>query len=164
MKHDYSIPNMAIEEIEKLCQLYLDCQLTVLEEKELELLLLKSHFDSPVINETRDLMMVSYKLKLDESSKQSKPFNRKYFTIGGRIAACVAISIGIFMFLLKSKHSSSTGNYECVAYVSGTKVSDEDAKKIVHANAMKVEKFMSFMDEQEAREELKVKQYMDKIK
>ena len=45
-----------IEEAERLCQLYTDCQLSVLEETELEFVLSQAELDSPMIQDTRKLM------------------------------------------------------------------------------------------------------------
>ncbi len=56
MKHPEN--QFTIEEVEKLCQLYMDCQLSVLEETELEYVLMQSDFDSPLINETKEIMAV----------------------------------------------------------------------------------------------------------
>ena len=63
----------SIEEVERLCQLYIDCQLSVLEEAELEYVLRHCHFASTIINETKDLMAISRTLKL-KAAKQHKGF------------------------------------------------------------------------------------------
>ena len=80
------------EEVERLCQLYIDCQLSVLEEAELEYVLRHCHFASTIINETKDLMAISRTLKL-KAAKQHKGF----FALPLRVAACVAMALGIYI-------------------------------------------------------------------
>ena len=51
--------HITVEEAEQLCRLYIDCQLSVLEETELEYVLMQSGLDSPLISETRTMMGIS---------------------------------------------------------------------------------------------------------
>lgn len=80
--------HITMEEAEQLCRLYMDCQLSVLEETELEYVLMLSELDSPLLRETRALMGISRSVNLQAKKKSL------FVTWGWRAAACVAILIG----------------------------------------------------------------------
>ncbi len=80
--------HFTVDEAEQLCRLYLDCQLSVQEEAELEYVLMQSGLDSPLISETRALMGISRTVHLTAKRK------RLSVTWGWWAAACVAILIG----------------------------------------------------------------------
>ena len=73
----------------------MDCQLSVLEETELEYLLMRSELDSPLLHETRALMGISRSVYLQAKKK------RLFVAWGWRAAACVAILIGCVALLRK---------------------------------------------------------------
>ena len=62
--------HITIEEAEQLCRLYMDCQLSVLEETELEYVLMQSELDSPLISETRMLMGISRSVNFQTPKKR----------------------------------------------------------------------------------------------
>ena len=80
--------HITIEEAEQLCRLYMDCQLSVLEETELEYVLMQSELNSPLLRETRVLMGISRSVNLQAKKK------RLFVAWGWRAAACAAILIG----------------------------------------------------------------------
>ncbi len=86
--------HITMEEAEQLCRLYMDCQLSVLEETELEYVLMQSELDSPLLRETRALMGISRSVNLQAKKK------RLFVTWGWRAAACVAILIGCVALLM----------------------------------------------------------------
>ena len=85
--------HITLEEAEQLCRLYMDCQLSVLEETELEYVLMLSELDSPLLRETRALMGISRSVNLQAKKK------RLFVTWGWRAAACAAILIGCVALL-----------------------------------------------------------------
>lgn len=85
--------HITLEEAEQLCRLYMDCQLSVLEETELEYVLMLSELDSPLLSETRALMGISRSVNLQAKKKSL------FVTWGWRAAACVAILIGCVALL-----------------------------------------------------------------
>ena len=85
--------HITMEEAEQLCRLYMDCQLSVLEETELEYVLMQSELDSSLLSETRALMGISRSVNLQTKKK------RLFVTWGWRAAACVAILIGCVALL-----------------------------------------------------------------
>lgn len=85
--------HITLEEAEQLCRLYMDCQLSVQEETELEYVLMLSELDSPLLRETRALMGISRSVNLQAKKKSL------FVTWGWRAAACVAILIGCVALL-----------------------------------------------------------------
>ncbi len=85
--------HITVEEAEQLCRLYIDCQLSVLEETELEYVLMQSGLDSPLISETRTIMGIS------RSVNFQMPKKHLFLTWGWHVAACVAILIGSIALL-----------------------------------------------------------------
>lgn len=144
-----------IEEVEKLCQLYLDCQLTVLEETELEYVLMQSNIDLPLISETLELMAVSRSFKLEAT----KP-HKSLWTWALRVAACTAFLLGAFSLF----HINVNRNdYNCIVYVAGKRASTEEAHKIAEADVVKMQQFLQVVNEQQSQEEAKVEQFMNQI-
>lgn len=145
-----------IEEVEKLCQLYMDCQLSVLEETELEYVLMLSDFDSPLINETKKIMAVSRSFKL----KVTKP-HKSIWTWPLRVAACAAIVLGTFALFQHININRDDDN--CIVYVAGKRASAKEAHIIAEADVAKMQKFMQVVNEQQTQEEAKVEQFMNHI-
>lgn len=154
MKHPEN--QFTIEEVEKLCQLYMDCQLSVLEETELEFVLMQSDFDSPLINETKELMAVSRSFKLEAS----KP-HKSIWSWALRVAACAAIVLGALALFQHININRDNGN--CIVYVAGKRVCAEEAHIIAEADVAKMQQFMRVVNEQKAQEEAKVEQFMNHI-
>ena len=145
-----------IKEIERLCQLYMDCQLSVLEEAELEYTLMQSDFDSQLINETKKLMAVSRSFKLEESKPHKSVWNWVL-----RVAACAAIVLGAFAMSQHINITRDDGN--CIVYVAGKRASAEEAHIIAEADVAKMQQFMQAVNEQKVQEEAKVEQFMNHI-
>ena len=157
MKHPDN--QFTIEEVEKLCQLYMDCQLSLLEETELEYVLMQSDFESPLINETKVMMAVSRSFKL----KATKP-HKSIWTWGLRVAACAALILGtIAIFRFNSHKDLNHCNENCIVYVAGERVNSKEAQKIAEADVAKMQKFMQVVNERQAQEEAKVEQFMNYI-
>lgn len=144
----------SIEEVERLCQLYIDCQLSVLEEAELEYVLRHCHFASTIINETKDLMAISRTLKFEKRKK-----SKNAWTWALRAAACVAIALTTIAI----SHNINQKRDDCIVYVEGEKVDTDLAHKIAEADVAKMKKFMEAIDEQQAHEKAKVEQFMNQI-
>ena len=118
-----------MEEAEQLCRLYMDCQLSVLEETELEYVLMQSELDSPLLHETRALMGISRSVNLQAKEK------RLFVAWGWRAAACAAILIGCAA-LLRNHITSET---DAIANKEGVVLSVENTKGIAQSEATKKE-------------------------
>ena len=112
--------HITIEEAEQLCRLYMDCQLSVLEETELEYVLMRSELDSPLLRETRALMGISRSVYLQAKKKHL------FVTWGWRAAACAAILIGC-VTLLRNHVTTET---DAIANKEGVELSVDKTKDI----------------------------------
>jgi hypothetical protein len=121
--------HITLEEAEQLCRLYMDCQLSVLEETELEYVLMQSELDSPLLRETRALMGLSRSVNLQAKKK------RLFVTWGWRAAACAAILIGC-VALLRNHVSTETDG---IASKEGVELSVVRTKDIAQSEATKKE-------------------------
>ncbi len=149
---------LTIEEAERLCQLYMDCQLSVLEETELEYLLSQTELDSPMIQNTKELMAISRSVRFSESVKPQR--NRRLLKWDLCTAACIAILLGCVTFL---RNSHITDDAECIVFVEGHQVNSEQALKIAEADVAKMEQFMQTVAIQRSAEEAKVKHFINTI-
>ena len=149
--------NLTIEEVENLCQLYLDCKLTVFEESELEYMFMYCDFQSPLINETKKVMAVSHSVKLKIATQR---INKWTWVM--RIAACASIILGTFA-IYRYNTNINNCNDNCIVYVAGERVSFKEAHIIAEADVAKMQQFMQTVNEQKAAEEAKVKQFMNHI-
>ena len=121
--------HITIEEAEQLCRLYMDCQLSVLEETELEYVLMQSELDSPLLRETRALMGLSRSVNLQAKKK------RLFVAWGWRAAACVAILIGCVALL----RNHVTTEKDAITNKERTELSVNTTKEIAKSEATKKE-------------------------
>ena len=139
--------HITLEEAEQLCRLYMDCQLSVLEETELEYVLMLSELDSPLLRETRALMGISRSVNLQAKKK------RLFVTWGWRAAACAAILIGC-VALLRNHITTET---DAIANKEGVELSVNTTKDIAKSEATKKEPQES-KEETEKRVEIEATQ------
>lgn len=139
--------HITLEEAEQLCRLYMDCQLSVLEETELEYVLMLSELDSPLLRETRALMGISRSVNLQAKKK------RLFVTWGWRAAACAAILIGC-VALLRNHITTET---DAIANKEGVELSVNTTKVIAKSEATKKEPQES-KEETEKRVEIEATQ------
>ena len=139
--------HITMEDAEQLCRLYMDCQLSVLEETELEYVLMQSELDSPLLRETRALMGLSRSVNLQAKKK------RLFVTWGWRAAACAAILIGC-VALLRNHITTET---DAIANKEGVELSVNTTKDIAKSEATKKEPQES-KEETEKRVEIEATQ------
>ena len=132
--------HITMEEAEQLCRLYMDCQLSVLEETELEYVLMQSELDSPLLRETKALMGISHSVNLQTKKKHL------FVSWGWRAAACAAVLIGC-VALLRNHVTTET---DAIANKKGTELSVEKTKDIAKIEVAKKEP-------QESKEETEVR-------
>ncbi len=141
-------------ETEELCQLYLDCKLSVGEETELQYVLEKLPYASPVIDNVRALMGIQAAAALKLSPKSDRAKRRREWNIRWAvgIAASVAILLGVSLKVASDFDHNSSDDAVYIAYSNGVRLTgDQMMAQIEHDNA-KAEAFMKRMDEIEAEE------------
>ncbi len=151
--------NFTIDELDKLCGLYMDCKLTVLEEKELEYILSKTSLTSTSIEEVRRLTGIQT-LK----STLSNPIKRKRFInwwIPTGIAASIALILCVGVAFLHPGNSISSGSNDYIAYVNGQEIRGDVAKAQIESETRKAEDFINRISELEKEEQNKIEQFMN---
>lgn len=153
---------MTLPEIERLCQAYVDCRLSKLQEKELELVLLSSGLTTPIIAEVRTLMRLTTLMAANNSKpKIIKKGKLKVFKYTG-IAACVAV-ITIctgYVFMICKPSEEATDIYACV---DGKVLTGYTARNVVNdIEKETMEMFLSIIEDAENEQRLS-KQFMNSI-
>lgn len=150
--------NLTTAELDELCRLYMDCKLSVMEEKELEYVLSQTSQTSPSIEDVRSLLGIQLKLT------QSKPIGKKKFWnwwYAAGIAASAAILFGIGVAVLSPNNSPSTAHVDCIAYVNGNEIHGDAAMAHIESETQKAEMFISKMAELEEEEQNKIEKFMN---
>lgn len=130
---------LTFEETEQLCRLYLDCRLSVLEEAELQYVLGKLPYESPIIDEVRMLAGIVLRPQVDRKALRSRRRRRIiHLTIG--MAASIVLSIGIF-FSITWRHD--VAGPSVIAYENGQRLNQQKAQAAVEASIAKAEALMA---------------------
>lgn len=151
---------LTLQETELLCSLYMDCKLSVLEETELQYVLSKTDYHSPLIDEVRTLMRIELSTanKTFEKVEPKKKWTWAKRTFYSGIAASIVILLGIGLSTYhtsSTSHNSSASYY--LAYANGHRLSDEEARLQIEADMRLADAFIREMTELEEQE----KQMMD---
>lgn len=143
------------QEAETLCRLYMDCRLSVFEETELRYFLSQVDYHSELIDEVRRIMEIEDDVVVKAKSKSNakveihKRFRKRMVFWG--CAACVALVAGVATFVFRnSSFSSSEVQPYYIAYVGGTRLSDEAARLQIEAEKKSADDFIKEMTELEA--------------
>ncbi|MGN0222735.1 MAG: hypothetical protein ACI4AM_01780 [Muribaculaceae bacterium] len=117
-----TIESLTLNELEQLAQAYIDCRLTRLEEKELELVLASSPLSSPTINEAREQMVLTSLMA--ESHSRRRLLKRRFIRFGSIAACLAALIIGGMMLIAPTEPQVSY--YVCI---NGQELHGEAAKR-----------------------------------
>lgn len=119
--------NLNIDELDKLCCLYMDCQLSVLEEKELEYILSLSSLTSPSIEEVRSLMMIPVP-DTHHSTRSKANFRIWKYITGIAASLMLFFSVGYYFFSSRSSGlQDSDSTVYIAAYSQGERLNDKEA-------------------------------------
>lgn len=135
--------NLTAEELDELCRLYMDCKLSVLEEKELEYVLSHTSLTSPSIDEVRSIMNIPAIARPYKASR--KPKFRIWKFVSG-IAASLAVILSVACFFLSSKTSNMSDSDTAVyiaAYCHGELLSDKEAVVATNIAIAKADSLMN---------------------
>lgn len=159
---------LTIREIEELCNLYMDCGLTSLEEAELEYVLLTTDSDSEIIRETRAVMGLSRELaarpavpangKSGKKEKKRRIIARRWRSAVTGIAASAAILVASVIGF--SWGGSSEVEY--IAYVGGKQLRGEQAREVAEAQIERyrqLERRMDLLREEQKQKLETIKSY-----
>lgn len=151
---------LTLQEIEQLCQAYLDCRLSRLQEKELELVLLCSNHTTPIITETRSLMGLTAIMAHPIANAIMKTKWRLFKYAG--IAACIAmiaISAGYYFM----DHQSEVHEHDVFVSVDGKELTGYVAQTVINDTEEEtMNMFRSIIKDVENEQRLS-EQYMNDI-
>ncbi len=135
--------NLTIDELDKLCRLYMDCKLSVLEEKELEYILSTTALTSPSIEEVRSL--VNIRVLDPQHVVPRKTIFRNWSYISG-VAASLALMFSVGYYFFSSKPSDFSDSDSAVyisAFSQGKRLSDKEAIFATHSAMAKADSLMN---------------------
>ena len=96
---------LTTQEVEELCRLYMECQLSVLEERELQYILEKDTYTSPVIEETKESMLAE-DILLSRKKIRKKPRMLRWLRPGVGIAAALTVLLSLSILIAKPGNES----------------------------------------------------------
>lgn len=155
---------LTLQDTEQLCELFMDCRLSVLQENELRYVLSRIDYHSPLIDDVRSLMGIELSV-FDKSDPESPRIGKRwwakkysYLSIAASIAIILCLGIGLF-------HNKTSGNItstpEYIAYVDGHRISKDAAKAQVEADILLADNFLNEMSEQEEYEKAMVDNFFN---
>lgn len=106
--------NLTVDELDELCSLYMDCKLSVLEEKELEYVLSRTSMTSPTIEEVRSIMKIP---ALDRGFIRHRKSTFRIWKFISGIAASLAVIVTAAYYFI-SLQSPNVSDYDSSFYVS----------------------------------------------
>lgn len=136
--------NLTTEELDELCRLYLDCKLSVLEEKELEYILCTSSLSSESIAEVKALMNVQLLPRRSKVVRKKRFWNWKYIT---SVAASITVILSATLYFSELRTSSlSEGNQNVyiAAYSFGKRLTDNEAVKATNLAMANADSLMNY--------------------
>lgn len=125
---------LTLPELEALCEAFLDCRLSRLQEKELELVLLHCSLSSPRLDEVRQIMALSSLMEESAAShtakrKEHHMRHRKWYAAASCAAVIVAAASVILTVLMRPDTSAVAQQQDYIAvYVDGHMLSGKTAR------------------------------------
>ncbi len=137
---------LTIEELDKLCMLYMECKLSVLEEKELEYILTRTAMTSPAIGEVRALMNIPVSRQAAPAPEAPRKRFAAWRYISGLAASiAVIIAVALYFTLPQSSGFSSDDSAAFVtAYARGERLSDKEAVLATNIAMAKADSLMNY--------------------
>ncbi|MDE6109778.1 MAG: hypothetical protein K2F72_05795 [Muribaculaceae bacterium] len=117
------------KELEALARAYLDCRLTKVQEKELEIVLSSCDVSSPIIDEARDTMLATTAIEACAPARDEKKTKRRVWFRWWAAAACIALAAGAAIPLIRHAAASqgSLDSAPYIVYVDGKRLETDEA-------------------------------------
>lgn len=148
------------EETEKLCRLYMDCRLSLLEETELHYVLGFLPYSSPIIDEARTLMNISLSCGIGKKEEglnnfheRGKSLKRRILLIAASVVLLLSIGIPTFMYFNRQP------DYYCQVFTNGKKVSRDKALIIAEGELERIDRFFENMNNYESEQQKKLESF-----
>ena len=160
---DYEL-NLTIEELETLCNLYMECKLTPLEEVELEFIIQNTNLQSPLITDIKKIMSFEELKYLKSVNQTRRNFrNNNWIKLIPGIAASLLIMALVSLFIFSSYNTiSSPETIYCRVYSNGHQVDYDEALEIANKNLEKMVAFEEKIKMIQIREKEKIEEFNNK--
>lgn len=135
--------NLTVKELDELCRLYMDCRLSVLEERQLEYILSRSSLTSESIAEVRSLMDIQLLNKYENTIHKTRYWNWRY--VSG-IAASIAILLSVAIYSTSHRNDNLYGdnpNIYIAAYSHGERLNHKEAISATNLAMAKADSLMN---------------------
>ncbi len=109
---------LTLQETEQLCRLYMDCELTVLEETELQYVLGKLPYSSPCIDEVRTLMGLTIPPAAIMKKKKTFDFLKNRTIVSIAASFSVLLAVGVALLSNQRFDGSSASNDDTNVYIA----------------------------------------------
>lgn len=155
---------LTLHETEELCRLYMECKLSVLEETELQYVLTRIDYHSPLIDEVRRVMDIDAYIARNafiKGDRHSKRFHKWLIPLSIAASIAVFFSIGL-IFFQKSSTIQNTDQSYYIAYVNGYRLSGEAARLQVEAEKKSADDFIKEMSELEAQQKQMIDNFFNR--
>lgn len=153
---------LTLQETERLCRLYMDCRLTVLEETELQYVLGKIPYSTPCIDEVRMLMGLSIPMNVKEcSTKRFKWLNRK-IVVGIAASVTILFAVSVAFFINRTFNADYSSDVY-IAYANGQKVSRELSIQQIKSDMEQADEFLNHIARLEAQEQEQLENFINHI-
>ena len=157
--------SLSKQELEELAQQYLDCQLSLLQEKELEYVLSCVDISTPILDEAREIMGISTLITAGQpkSVVTKKRHGWRTTLKWSGIAACLALAVLTgFKFLSSSTTDAADSQYYVLIYIDGEEISSkEEAKRIAEEDYARN---MALLADMRAEANADIKESMEMIR
>lgn len=138
---------LSLEETERLCRLYMECRLTLLEETGLQYILGKLNYSSPVIDEARTLMDLSlcHHVIKDDIFQSSNRKEHKRKRMIRYIAAAASIAVVVAGGVTLWSRTDRQEDFYCQVYENGKQVCRTTAINIAESEMQRIDLFIEKM-------------------
>ena len=154
---------LTLRETEQLCRLYMEARLSLLEEIELQYLLGKLPYSTPLIDRTRTVMGLVLPASSTATPSLGRRFSRKTWLWASVAAACVAAVPFIPQLFKPEPPKVAAGIPSCTAYVHGRQVSGSEAEELLAEDMARTEAFLNAIDEINAAEQQQIERFINQV-
>lgn len=157
--------NLTLQETEQLCRLYMDCRLSVVEETELQYVLGKLSYRSPIIDEARLLMGLEI-MGAAQYPTAGRPSGKRGrgLKLIARIAAAASViavlGIGVVSYR-NSYGGNGNGEVACVVFSNGKEWDEEHSLRQVEADMRKADAFINHVAMLDAEQTHRIEEFIN---
>ena len=137
--------HLSLEDIERLCRLYMECRLSLLEETELQYVLGILDYSSQVIDESMTLIDISLSHNILYDDRDQTPVVRKrkwrmiHTATAASVAAAVVLGASLWIFTDRNE------DYYCQVFENGKELGRNTALSMAENEMQRIDRFIEKM-------------------